>query len=163
MIFYQNGAVQVKVSASGFTFGSFYDDNVSPYGYPLHNNLTSTIHDHLVNYRVDLDVGGTENSYETIEVQTENVTDQWLPEKNRYIVKKVLKRSTKKTEQEAAYKYNFDYPKYLNFYNEKKKNKFGTCKGYRIQLNGLLKQMYPEDWVMVPMMRWSLYQLAVTK
>jgi len=78
-------------------------------------------------------------------------------------VKKVLKRSTKTTEQEAAYKYNFDHPKYLNFYNEKKKNKFGTSKGYRIQLNGLLKQMYPEDWVMVPMMRWSLYQLAVTR
>jgi len=82
---------------------------------------------------------------------------------NRYIVKKVLKRTTKKTELEAAYKYNFDHPKYLNFYNEKTKNKFGVSKGYRLQLNGLMKQMYPEDWLMVKMMYWSLYQLAVTR
>ncbi|KAK3699890.1 hypothetical protein QZH41_016553, partial [Actinostola sp. cb2023] len=162
-IFYQNGAVEVKVSASGFTFGTFYDQNVEPYGYPIHNNLTSTTHDHLLNYKVDLDVGGRVNSYETIEVGIENVTDKWLPEKNRHFLRKVLKRSTKKTEQEAAYKFNFDRPKYLNFYNEKSRNKMGVPKGYRIQLNGIMKQLYPEDWLMVPMMSWSLYQVAVTR
>ena len=39
----------------------------------------------------------------------------------------------------------------------------GVPKGYRIQLNGIMKQLYPEDWLMVPMMSWSLYQVAVTR
>lgn len=163
-IFYQSGAIEVKVSLTGYVFGSFYNENVSPYGFNIQtNNLTSTTHDHLLNYKVDLDVSGRENSYETIEIGIENVTDRWLPEKNRRIVKKVLKPSTKNTEQEAAYKFNFDHPKYLNFYNEKSKNKMGVKKGYRIKHHGIMKQLYPEDWDMVPMISWSLYQLAVTK
>ena len=39
----------------------------------------------------------------------------------------------------------------------------GVKKGYRIQLGPPLKQLYPEDWMITPMMSWSLYQMAVTK
>ena len=39
----------------------------------------------------------------------------------------------------------------------------GVKKGYRIQLEGILKQLYPEDWMITPIMSWSLYQMAVTK
>ena len=160
-IFYQNGVIEVKVSASGYIFGSFYDANMYPYAYPLHEHFTSGTHDHLINYKVDLDIGGRKNSYETIEIGIENITERWFP--NRRRVQKVLKRSVKKTELEAAYKFNFDHPKYLNFFNEAEKNKMGVKKGYRIQLESMLKQLYPEDWMITPMMSWSLYQMAVTK
>ena len=160
-IFYQNGVIEVKISASGYIFGAFYDSNVNPYAYLLHENFTSGTHDHLINYKVDLDVGGRKNSYETIEIGIENITERWFP--NRRRVQKVLKRSVKKTELEAAYKFNFDTPKYLNFFNEAKKNRMGVAKGYRVQLGSILKQLYPEDWMVVPMMSWSLYQMAVTK
>ena len=39
----------------------------------------------------------------------------------------------------------------------------GVKKGYRLQLESMLKQLYPEDWMITPMMSWSLYQMAVTK
>ena len=39
----------------------------------------------------------------------------------------------------------------------------GVKKGYRIQLGTMLKQLYPEDWMITPMLSWSLYQMAVTK
>ena len=124
--------------------------------------MTSGTHDHLFNYKVDLDVGGRKNSYETIEIGIENITERWFPNKRR--VQKILKRSVKNTELDAAYKFNFDTPKYLNFFNDAEiKNRVGVKKGYRIQLGGILKQLYPEDWMMVPMMSWSLYQMAVTK
>ena len=160
-IFYQNGVIEVKISASGYIFGTFFDSNISPYAYLLHEHFTSGTHDHLINYKVDLDIGGRKNSYETIEIGIENITERWFPNKRR--VQKVLKRSVKTTEKEAAYKFNFDTPKYLNFYNDKKKNRMGVNKGYRIQLGGILKQLYPEDWIITPMMSWSLYQMAVTK
>lgn len=160
-IFYQNGVIEVKVAASGYILGAFYDSNVSPYSYELHEHLTSGTHDHLINYKVDLDVSGRKNSYETIEIGIENITERWFP--NRRRVQKVLKRSVKNTELDAAYKFNFDTPKYLNFVNDAKKNRMGVSKGYRIQLGNILKQLYPEDWMITPMMSWSLYQLAVTK
>ena len=160
-IFYQNGVIEVKIAASGYVFGAFYDSNTDPYGYKLYEHFTSGTHDHLFNYKVDLDVGGRKNSYETIEIGIENITERWFPNKRR--VQKVLKRTVKNTELDAAYKFNFDTPKYLNFFNDAEKNRVGVKKGYRIQLGGILKQLYPEDWMMVPMMSWSLYQMAVTK
>ena len=160
-IFYQNGVIQVRVSATGYILGSFYDSNVEQYGYPLNNFLTSTVHNHILNYKVDFDVGGWKNSYQEIEVGIENITHRWIPGRRR--VQMVLKRDTKKTERDATYKFNFDTPKYLNFYNQDKKNKHGVNKGYRIQFEGISKQLYPEDWYVNPTASWSLYQLAVTK
>ena len=160
-IFYQNGVIEVKMSASGYIFGAFYNSNMDPYAYPLHEDFTSGTHDHLINYKVDLDVGGRGNSYETIEIGIENITERWFP--NRQRVQKVLKRDVKKSEMDASYKFDFDHPMYLNFFNEKKKNRMGVKKGYRIQLDNMLKQLYPEDWMITPMLSWSLYQMAITK
>ena len=159
-IFYQNGVVEVQTSASGYVYGSFYDSNSNPYSYKLHEHLTSGTHDHLFSYKVDLDVGGRKNSYETIEIGIENITERWFP--NRTRIQKVLKRSVKSAELDATYKFNFGTPKYLNFFSDVK-NSMGVKKGYRIQLEGILKQLYPEDWMITPMMSWSLYQMAVTK
>ncbi|XP_022786979.1 amiloride-sensitive amine oxidase [copper-containing]-like [Stylophora pistillata] len=160
-IFYQNGVIEVKVSASGYIFGAFYNSDMDPYAYPLHKDFTSGTHDHLLNYKVDLDVGGRGNSYETIEIGIQNITERWFP--NRRRVQKVLKRSVKKTEMDAAYKFDFERPMYLNFFNNDKTNRMGVKRGYRIQLDNMLKQLYPEDWMITPMMSWSLYQMAVTK
>ena len=160
-IFYQNGVIEVRVATTGYVFGTFYSQDTYPYAYPLNDHLTSATHDHLINYKVDLDVGGRTNSYETIEIAVEDVADQWIPGKRR--VKKILKRDIKKSELEAAYKFNFDRPKYLNFLSDGKKNKMNVTKGYRIHLGNVMKQLYPDDWIMTPMFSWSLYQLAVTK
>ena len=160
-IFFQNGIIEVRVAATGYILGSYYDANVEPYGYPLNDFITSTVHNHMLNYKVDFDVDGRKNSYQEIEVGIENITHRWIPGRRR--VQMVLKRDTKKTEQDAAYKFNFGTPKYLNFYNQDIKNKHGVNKGYRIQFEGISKQLYPEDWYVTPTASWSLYQLAVTK
>ncbi|PFX27819.1 amiloride-sensitive amine oxidase [copper-containing]-like [Stylophora pistillata] len=160
-LFYQNGVIEVKMSASGYVYGAFYDSNMDPYAYPLHKDFTSGTHDHLINYKVDLDIGGRTNSFETIEIGIENITERWFP--NRRRVQKVLKRNVRKTEIDAAYKFDFDRPMYLNFFNDDETNRMGVKKGYRIQLDNMLKQLYPEDWMITPMMSWSLYQMAVTK
>lgn len=160
-IFYQNGVIEVRLSASGYVMGSYYTDSAKHYCYKLSNYGGGCTHDHLINFKVDLDIVGTQNSYETIEIGIENVTSRWINGLNR--VRKVLIPQTKQTELDAVYKYNFDRPKYLNFYNENKKNKMGTRRGYRIQNNAVLKLLYPEDWMLVPMISWGLYQMAVTR
>lgn len=160
-IFYQNGVIEVRLSASGYVMGSIYTDDSKSYCNRLSEHGGGCTHEHLINFKVDMDVLGTENSYETIEVGMENVTSRWIDNFNR--MRKVLIPETKKTEEDAVYKFNFDRPKYLNFYKEGKNNKMGVRRGYRIQNNGLQKMLYPEDWMLVPMISWGLYQMAVTR
>jgi len=75
----------------------------------------------------------------------------------------VVHRKTKNTEKQALYKMNFDHPKYLNFYNEQQLTATGQRPGYRIQLNGALKELYPESLPFIQSAKWSLHQMVVTK
>ena len=75
--------------------------------------------------------------------------------KNRYVV-----RSLKRTEEEAAYKFNFDTPKYLIVYNEEEKTKYGDHRGYRLLNDGMSKMLLPEDYRGVKARAWTNYQVS---
>ena len=161
-LFYSNGVVEVRVSTTGYVQATYWTSNEAPYGNQIHSSgVAGTIHDHLLNYKVDLDIGGRKNSYETIDIKVENITNPWFPTARR--VQKVLNRSLKETEQEAVYKQNFDHPKYLNFFSEGNVNSMGVNRGYRIHIRDAMKQMYPKDWELVRGADWSRSQMTVTK
>lgn len=160
-LFYPNGVVEVKVSTAGYVQATLWTSNEAPYGNQIHPWIAGTIHDHLINYKVDLDIGGRKNSYETIDIKVENITNPWFPQARR--VQKVLKHSLKKTEQEAIYKQNFEHPKYLNFFTQGNVNKMGVNRGYRIHIRDMMKQMYPTDWSIVNGAAWTVNQMTVTK
>lgn len=160
-LFYPNGLVEVRVSMTGYVQATYWTSNEAPYGNEIHQGVAGTIHDHLINYKVDLDIGGRKNSYETIDIKIENITNPWFPQARR--VQKVLSRSLKKTEQEAIYRQNFDHPKYLNFFSEKNVNKMGVNRGYRIHIRDMMKQMYPKAWSLVRGAGWTRNQMTVTK
>ena len=152
-LFYPNGLVEVRVSMTGYVQATYWTSNEAPYGNEIHQGVAGTIHDHLINYKVDLDIGGRKNSYETIDIKIENITNPWFPQARR--VQKVLSRNLKKTEQEAIYRQNFDHPKYLNFFSEKNVNKMGVNRGYRIHIRDMMKQMYPKEWSLVRGAGWA--------
>jgi len=72
-------------------------------------------------------------------------------------------RNLKETELQTAYKFNFDHPKYLIFYNEQEKNAYGNPKAYRILTKGVAKQLFAEGQGNEPSATWTRYQMAVTK
>ncbi|KAK3752714.1 hypothetical protein QZH41_018684 [Actinostola sp. cb2023] len=160
-IFYNNGVVEVRVATSGYIQATYWTAEESSYGQEVHKDVAGTIHDHLFNYKVDLDVAVRKNSYQTIDFERETIVNPWFPSLNR--TQKVVRRRTKNTEQEALYKYNFDHPKYLNFFSETNLTKTGLPRGYRIQLRDVMKQIYPESLPLMNSAKWSLHQLVVTK
>ena len=101
------------------------------------------------------------NSYETIDIKVENITNPWFPKARR--VQKVLSRSLKEREQDAIYHNNFDHPKYLNFFSDGNVNKMGVNRGYRVHIRDMMKQMYPKNWPIVRGAEWSKNQMTVTK
>ena len=160
-VFYPNGVIEAKVSTTGYLQATFWTSEEDNYGNKVYDNVAGTLHDHIMNYKVDLDVAGRKNRYETITSNIENIASLWFP--NERHIQKRLTRDLKKTELEAAYKFDFQHPSYLNFYNSAKNNVHGVRRGYRVQLNGILRQLYPENWQFTNGFSWSHYQLAVTK
>lgn len=61
--FYMDGSIHVDVRASGYIQASFWTSNMgSQDGFHIHDNLAGAMHDHVLNYKLDLDVAGTANS-----------------------------------------------------------------------------------------------------
>lgn len=57
-LFYQNGVVEVKVSATGYIHATFFTPNGLHYGTKVHNYVLGNLHTHLIHYKVDLDIAG---------------------------------------------------------------------------------------------------------
>ena len=82
-LFYANGVVEVRVSTSGYIQATYWTSQEKPYGSEVHENVAGTVHDHMLNYKVDLDVAGRNNSYQTIDIEKEIIENPWFPGRSR--------------------------------------------------------------------------------
>ncbi len=57
-LFYQNGVVEVKVSATGYIHATFFTPNGLHYGSKVYDYVLGNLHTHLIHYKVDLDIAG---------------------------------------------------------------------------------------------------------
>lgn len=57
-IFYQTGAVEAKVHATGYISSSYLVDGSLKHGHQVAENVLGNIHTHFINFKVDLDVLG---------------------------------------------------------------------------------------------------------
>ncbi|XP_077365061.1 diamine oxidase [copper-containing] isoform X2 [Festucalex cinctus] len=160
-IFYQNGVMEVKVSATGYIHDSFFTPNGLKYGSKVHSYVLGNLHTHLINYKVDLDIAGRENSFKTLDLKYVNFTNPWSPK--NFIVQSKLNWTEHKTERSAAFRYGKKFPRYVHFYNPNEKNKWGHQKSYRIQLNSHGDSVLPRGWREENGISWSRYPLAVTR
>ncbi|XP_035680218.1 amiloride-sensitive amine oxidase [copper-containing]-like [Branchiostoma floridae] len=161
-IFHQNGVLEVKVSLTGYLQPTFYTQDQDPYGYRMWANQIGNHHQHFFNYKVDLDVVNVQNRFETVDILLENITNPERPELRH--IQTRIQRSLRTTEKEAAVQYDFNRPKYYNFYSEEQKNRFDAHRGYRLQLNGIAKSLLPRgEWAPVNGAAWMDYQVAVTR
>ncbi|NWY67851.1 AOC1 oxidase, partial [Erithacus rubecula] len=76
-LLYPNGVLEAKVHATGYIHATFYTPEGRRYGSRVHTHLLGNIHTHLVHYKVDLDVAGSGNSFETMDIAFENISNPW--------------------------------------------------------------------------------------
>jgi primary-amine oxidase len=81
-IFYLDGTIEVKVRASGYIFAAYHqleamreDLTVQKremtqydYGYQVHDLVATSMHDHTINFKADLDIAGTLNTLYRIDI-----------------------------------------------------------------------------------------------
>ncbi|KAM9308021.1 diamine oxidase [copper-containing]-like [Gastrophryne carolinensis] len=161
-IFYQNGVIEVTVSATGYIQTSFFTPDGLSYGNRVYTYALGNIHTHLVNYKVDLDVAGTENSFETVDRKFEKRPNPWSP--GKFIIQSRMDHIPRTTEKQATFNIQSSAPRYLMFQNPNEKNKWGHTKSYRIQYNsGSAGSVLPRGWGLEKAVPWARYKLAVTR
>ncbi|NP_001087039.1 amine oxidase, copper containing 2 [Xenopus laevis] len=159
-MFYQNGAIETKVHATGYISSSFYMEGGNNYGNRVGPHTLGTIHTHFINYKVDLDVGGTNNSVVAHDMEFEAVEVPWSSEgqiQRTRLTKKVLEN-----ENQTAFELHGSMPRYIQFASDKK-NKWEHDRSYRIQMVSFAGDFLPETSPVHNAINWAKYKLAVTK
>lgn len=159
-IFHNNGALEVKVSATGYLTTSFYFPEEEPYGTRISRTVVAGLHHHLFHFKADIDVKGTANRYRTLDIGSELKHKPWSD--NSAHTQNVLTKQEKRTEREALYSHNFNHPKYLVFYTDQD-SALGNSPGYRIIHKGLTKTLLPEGDGFERSVSWAQHQMAVTR
>ncbi|XP_066442871.1 amine oxidase [copper-containing] 3-like [Eleutherodactylus coqui] len=159
-MFYQNGAIESKVHATGYISTSFFMDGGLQHGHRVGPHTLGTIHSHFINYKVDLDVGGINNSLVALDMEFEDLSAPWNPDwklQQTKLTKKVLE-----SENQAAFQQHGPMPRYMQFAS-KQKNKWNHERSYRIQMVTFAGDYLPEKSTIHNSMNWAKYKLAVTK
>ncbi|XP_068775112.1 amine oxidase [copper-containing] 3 [Struthio camelus] len=159
-IFYQNGAIEAKVQATGYVSSSFLHGDGLRYGNRVWEHTLGTIHTHSINYKVDLDVGGVKNSLMAHDMAFEMARAPWSPEQQ--IERPRLTKKVLDTEDQAAFRHQSKMPRYI-YFAANSKNKWGHQRGYRIQIVSFAGEHVPEASSMERAISWARYKLAVTR
>uniref|UniRef100_A0A8C5PWK2 Amine oxidase n=2 Tax=Leptobrachium leishanense TaxID=445787 RepID=A0A8C5PWK2_9ANUR len=159
-IFYQNGVIETKIHATGYISSSFYFEDGQDYGSRVGEYTLGTLHTHFINYKVDMDVGGTSNRIMTQDMKFSPTSVPW--QQDTTIQRPKVVREVLKKENEAAFALNEHMPRYVHF-SSNTTNKWGHPRSYRIQLVSFAGEYLPETSPVEKAMGWARYKLAVTK
>ncbi|KIO19433.1 hypothetical protein M407DRAFT_30937 [Tulasnella calospora MUT 4182] len=133
-IFYLEGTVEILMGASGYLQATYWDGTQDDYGTRIHDTTMGSVHTHVVNYKVDLDVGGTANSLQTIDLVQEDVKFPWFDEDDPPT--KQLRLQKTWVENETSFSVqgnnNNNGQRVLLIGNKEKKNAWGQERMYRI-------------------------------
>ena len=145
--FHLDGGIETTMTSSGLLYGAFWDPDdplldadksTSPFGFRIGEYLSGPVHTHDFVFKVDLDILGTNNSFQKInwkggDVLTALKTQKDTKEKpgffpfnhTRYIDIEYL-------ENEGGLVLDTLNPSYWTVVNENEKNRWGVKRGYRM-------------------------------
>jgi primary-amine oxidase len=133
-VFYLDGTIEVKVRASGYIFAAFWTPNSTQnedeYGYRVHDAAATSIHDHVLNFKADIDVAGTANTLVRIGIEPVSKEYAWddeysTPRNTMHLVEHVV-------EEETGLNWPSNSRDMFVVQNGEITNAWGEKRGYRI-------------------------------
>ncbi|XP_063434570.1 amiloride-sensitive amine oxidase [copper-containing]-like [Mytilus trossulus] len=158
-IFYLNGALETKVSLSGYLHSAFPLYHEMRHGTLVHTNVVANIHQHLFHFKIDIDINGRINRYETVDFRTENTTRQWYSNARKQQM--TYETKTRLTEYDANYKTK-PGNQYDIIYNQYASSKFGSARSYRI-VNNNKANFLLKDSDITQGASWAKFPLAISQ
>nr|KIR88896.1 hypothetical protein I308_00977 [Cryptococcus tetragattii IND107] len=126
--FYLDGTIETVVRASGYIQSAFYANNTE-YGYQIHDSLSGSMHDHVLNFKVDFDIAGVENTLVKHIVEPKEIKYKWnnLTRSTMHLVRKEITN-----EDEGKMNWSHNGQEQVVIVNKDAPNKYGEPKGYKI-------------------------------
>lgn len=127
--FYLDGSIAVEVRASGYIQSAYFAKN-DDYGFQIHDSLSGSMHDHVLNFKADFDILGTANSVELIAMVPTTAAYSWSKGKTRNTMK--LERSFIESEDTSRFNWGPNGNTQVIVVNENATNAYGEYRGYRV-------------------------------
>ncbi|XP_017827855.3 amine oxidase [copper-containing] 3 isoform X2 [Callithrix jacchus] len=160
MVFYPNGAIEIRFHATGYISSAFLFGSTGKYGNQVAEHTLGTVHTHSAHFKVDLDVAGLENWVWAEDMAFVPMAVPWSPEHQMQRLQ--VTRKLLETEEQAAFPVGGATPRYL-YLASNHSNKWGHSRGYRIQMISFSGEPLPQNSSMERGFSWERYQLAVTQ
>ncbi|XP_046552039.1 amiloride-sensitive amine oxidase [copper-containing]-like [Haliotis rubra] len=177
-MFHLDGTLKTEAVASGYLQASFWDPenphagtekSTDPFGFRLGEYTHGALHDHTFGFKVDLDILGTDNSFEVIHWKAGDVLkalktqsniatkpSYFLYNETRYIEWETLQK-------ESGLKIDMSRPQFWTVVNENQKNRWGAKRGYRIVPETSEAQVVPESHPVMEAVSYTKYHCMVTQ
>ncbi|KAM0749530.1 copper amine oxidase [Meredithblackwellia eburnea MCA 4105] len=126
--FFLDGTIETEVKASGYIQSAFYAKN-GEYGYKIHDGLSGSMHDHCLNWKLDMDILGQEN---TLALHTVKAVDVKYPWSNTTRSTMKLVRSEITNEDEGKLDWSENAQTMVVVVNKNETNPYGEPRGYRL-------------------------------
>lgn len=132
-MFHTDGTIEVRVSASGYLQGGFWEPSQKGYGAAIRDTTMGSLHDHVINFKVDLDVVGTSNSLLYTHTDQEVIEQPWFDEDwGKTVIQQKITREIIETEDKAMLKYPHNFQGGYSFVNQDELNRWDAPRGYAI-------------------------------
>ncbi|KAI1650085.1 amine oxidase catalytic domain-containing protein [Daldinia loculata] len=127
--FHIDGSLEITVRASGYLQSSFFFRDQGAWGPRIQEATQGSLHDHVLTWKADFDILGTENNLQVTELKTVNTTQPWWPELGEF-EQIALETYNVKKERELSWANNGQLMYAVN--HASATNKWGSPRGYRI-------------------------------
>ncbi|XP_008066426.1 membrane primary amine oxidase isoform X2 [Carlito syrichta] len=152
MVFHSNGAIEVKVHATGYISSAFLFGAARKYGNQVGEHTLGTVHTHRAHFKVDLDIAGLENWVWAEDMTFVPMAVPWSPE--HQIQKLQVTRKLLETEEQATFPEGGATPHYL-YLASNHSNKWGHPRGYRIQMLRFAGEPLPQNSPLKRALSWE--------
>lgn len=131
-LFYPEGSIEIAVDASGYLQTTYFNPSGSLYDTRVSSTSSGSIHDHVITFKVDLDIAGKENSVEKRQVVISEDKFEWMDDDEPPLRQKKIDSSIMDKEQDAIIDWDGDTSSLWLIGNQNATNAFGYPRSYRI-------------------------------
>ncbi|KAJ5745952.1 membrane copper amine oxidase [Penicillium odoratum] len=158
--FYMDGSIGVEVRASGYIQSAYYAHN-EDFGYHIHDALSGSMHDHVLNFKADFDILGLNN---TIQLTKQIPTTQKFAWSNQTRNTMKIEHSNIKNEDESRFNWAANSATQVKVLNLDETTPYGEYRGYRIlPSTGTIHLTVENSTNLRNAAQWANYDIQVTQ
>ncbi|THU91038.1 amine oxidase catalytic domain-containing protein [Dendrothele bispora CBS 962.96] len=163
--FHFDGTIEVRVSASGYLQGGYWQPQNDAYGCKIHNVSMGTVHDHIMNFKVDLDIAGQENSLLETTTAQEEITLPWFDDDwGQTVVQQKITRKFISNESDVLLMYPPNFQGHYSIVNQDAKNAWENPRGYVLHPGASpIHNTVVGSKRLLENANWARYNLAVSR